>query len=61
MKAVACPKCHLKRNKSLRILALPDGTARRRRKCLECGHRFNTREHIERKSLEVALRAQSSH
>lgn len=49
-----CPKCGKDHDKVLESRSNKDGTSiRRRRLCLECGYRFTSYEHIERKPIIV--------
>lgn len=52
-----CPKCSSLRDKVLDSRASADGNSiRRRRACLDCGHRFTTREEVVRVQLRVIKR-----
>ncbi len=52
-----CPKCSCIEDKVLDSRQARDGSSiRRRRTCLECGHRFTTYEEIERADLRVLKR-----
>lgn len=52
-----CPKCKHQQSKVIDSRPYDDGTAiRRRRECLECGHRFNTYERVEKSPLLVVKR-----
>lgn len=49
-----CPKCGSNNDKVLESRANKEGTSiRRRRECLNCGYRFTSYEHIERKPVVV--------
>lgn len=49
-----CPRCGNDNDKVLESRTNKDGTSiRRRRKCLECGHRFTSYERIEEKPIIV--------
>ena len=49
-----CPRCGKDNDKVLESRSNRDGTSiRRRRKCLECGHRFTSYERIEEKPIIV--------
>ena len=49
-----CPKCKKMENKVVDSRIIKEGSAiRRRRECLECGHRFTTYEYIEKTELLV--------
>lgn len=49
-----CPKCKKMENKVVDSRIIKEGSAiRRRRECLECGHRFTTYEYIEKNELLV--------
>ena len=49
-----CPRCGNDNDKVLESRSNRDGTSiRRRRKCLECGHRFTSYERIEEKPIIV--------
>lgn len=49
-----CPKCGSNNDKVLESRANKEGTSiRRRRECLNCGFRFTSYEHIERKPVVV--------
>ncbi len=52
-----CPKCECQDDKVVDSRASREGaTIRRRRECLQCGHRFTTYESIERQPLMVLKR-----
>ena len=51
-----CPKCSSKNSKVLETRAGKASAIRRRRKCLDCGHRFSTMEEILREGLVVIKR-----
>ena len=52
-----CPKCRLVDDKVIDSRASREGaTIRRRRECLNCGHRFTTYEEIEHEGLMVLKR-----
>lgn len=52
-----CPKCQCPNSKVVDSRPAEDGTSiRRRRECMECGHRFNTYERIERTPILVVKR-----
>ena len=52
-----CPKCSADNDKVLDSRSVRDGAAiRRRRECLNCGHRFTTYEEIDRDELIVVKR-----
>ena len=52
-----CPKCTSIEDKVIDSRIARDGnTIRRRRECLECGHRFTTNESLVRDSLVVVKR-----
>src|SRR5574343_84588 len=52
-----CPKCTSLEDKVIDSRIARDGnTIRRRRECLECGHRFTTNESLVRDSLIVVKR-----
>jgi transcriptional repressor NrdR len=52
-----CPKCNADNDKVLDSRAVRDGAAtRRRRECLNCGHRFTTYEEIGRDETIVVKR-----
>jgi len=52
-----CPKCTSIEDKVIDSRIARDGnTIRRRRECLECGHRFTTNENFVRDSLVVVKR-----
>ncbi len=52
-----CPKCGCQDDKVIDSRASREGaTIRRRRQCLQCGHRFTTYEEIERVGLVVVKR-----
>ena len=56
-----CPKCGKDHDKVLESRSNKDGTSiRRRRLCLECGYRFTSYEHIERKPV-VVIKKDGSH
>lgn len=49
-----CPKCNTDHDKVLESRSNKEGTSiRRRRLCLNCGYRFTSYEHIERKPIVV--------
>ena len=49
-----CPRCGKDNDKVLESRSNKDGTSiRRRRECLECGHRFTSYERIEEKPIMV--------
>ncbi len=49
-----CPKCNIDHDKVLESRSNKEGTSiRRRRLCLNCGYRFTSYEHIERKPIVV--------
>jgi transcriptional repressor NrdR len=55
---VRCPVCADNDDKVVDSRAADDGTAiRRRRECLQCGHRFTTFERIEEQGLVVVKRS----
>ena len=52
-----CPKCEHRENKVIDSREVREGLAiRRRRLCLNCGHRFTTYEEILRAALQVIKR-----
>ena len=52
-----CPKCEHRENKVIDSREVREGTAiRRRRLCLNCGHRFTTYEEVLRAALQVIKR-----
>jgi len=52
-----CLKCNSHDDKVIDSRMSKDGLSiRRRRECLECGHRFTTYEHVERNDLHVVKR-----
>ena len=52
-----CPKCRSLEDKVIDSRASREGaTIRRRRECLQCGHRFTTYEEIEHEGLMVIKR-----
>ncbi|HEX2748843.1 MAG TPA: transcriptional regulator NrdR [Verrucomicrobiales bacterium] len=52
-----CPKCHKDEDKVIDSRISRDGVAiRRRRECIQCGHRFTTYETIEPSDLVVIKR-----
>ena len=52
-----CPKCAHRENKVIDSREVREGTAiRRRRLCLNCGHRFTTYEEVLRAALQVIKR-----
>ena len=52
-----CPKCTSIEDKVIDSRIARDGNSiRRRRECLECGHRFTTNEEFVRDSLAVVKR-----
>lgn len=52
-----CPKCGQKRDRVVDSRLVKDGAAvRRRRICVNCGHRFTTYEQVIRTSLRVVKR-----
>jgi len=52
-----CPKCEHRENKVIDSREVREGAAiRRRRLCLNCGHRFTTYEEILRAALQVIKR-----
>jgi transcriptional repressor NrdR len=52
-----CPKCGCQDDKVVDSRASREGaTIRRRRECIQCGHRFTTYEEIERENLMVLKR-----
>jgi transcriptional repressor NrdR len=54
---VKCQHCHSTNNKVIESRDVADNEAvRRRRECLNCGHRFTTYERIERPNLTVVKR-----
>jgi transcriptional repressor NrdR len=56
-----CPKCGKDHDKVLESRSNKEGTSiRRRRLCLECGYRFTSYEHIERKPI-VVIKKDGSH
>ena len=56
-----CPKCGKDHDKVLESRSNKEGTSiRRRRLCLECGYRFTSYEHIERKPI-VVIKKNGSH
>jgi len=49
-----CPACSHEEDKVLETRAVRDGAAiRRRRSCLDCGHRFTTYEYVESASIQL--------
>ena len=55
-----CPKCGKDHDKVLESRSNKEGTSiRRRRLCLECGYRFTSYEHIERKPIVVVKKDKS--
>jgi transcriptional repressor NrdR len=54
---VKCPKCEHRENKVIDSREVREGAAiRRRRLCLNCGHRFTTYEEVMRTALQVIKR-----
>jgi transcriptional repressor NrdR len=54
---VKCQHCHSTNNKVIESRDVADNEAvRRRRECLNCGHRFTTYERLERPHLTVVKR-----
>ena len=52
-----CPKCEAKENRVIDSREVRNGESiRRRRLCLNCGHRFTTYEEIQRAQLQVIKR-----
>jgi transcriptional repressor NrdR len=52
-----CPKCEHRENKVIDSREVREGVAiRRRRLCLNCGHRFTTYEEVLRAALQVIKR-----
>ena len=52
-----CPKCEHRENKVIDSREVREGAAiRRRRLCLNCGHRFTTYEEVQRTALQVVKR-----
>ena len=52
-----CPKCENRENKVIDSREVREGSAiRRRRLCLNCGHRFTTYEEVMRAALQVIKR-----
>jgi transcriptional repressor NrdR len=52
-----CPKCTGQEDKVIDSRSSREGASiRRRRECLDCGHRFTTYEEVEEKSLVVLKR-----
>jgi len=52
-----CPKCEAKENRVIDSREVRNGNSiRRRRLCLNCGHRFTTYEEIQRAQLQVVKR-----
>jgi len=52
-----CPKCEHRENKVIDSREVREGTAiRRRRLCLNCGHRFTTYEEVLRAALQIIKR-----
>jgi transcriptional repressor NrdR len=52
-----CPRCRHADDKVVDSRASKDGAViRRRRECLQCGHRFTTYEEVEREALLVVKR-----
>jgi transcriptional repressor NrdR len=52
-----CPKCHSVEDKVIDSRIAREGASiRRRRECLECGHRFTTYEHVEEADILVVKR-----
>jgi len=52
-----CPKCGCQDDKVIDSRASREGaTIRRRRQCVQCGHRFTTYEEVERSGLVVVKR-----
>ena len=51
-----CPKCSSDDLKVLETRAGKVASTRRRRECLECGHRFSTIEEVLREDLAVVKR-----
>ncbi len=55
-----CPRCSYQDDKVVDSRAIREGTGiRRRRECLQCGHRFTTHEEIIQAELKVVKRDQS--
>jgi transcriptional repressor NrdR len=53
-----CPRCDLDDDKVVDSRAAEDGSAiRRRRQCIECGHRFTTYERVEEVPILVVKRS----
>lgn len=50
-----CPKCIHGKMKVLQTEAMPDGSVRRRRKCLTCDHRTTTFERADDAWLAAAI------
>ena len=52
-----CPKCEGKENRVIDSREVRNGDSiRRRRACIDCGHRFTTYEEIQRAQLHVVKR-----
>lgn len=52
-----CPKCEHRENKVIDSREVREGSAiRRRRLCLNCGHRFTTYEEVLRAALQIIKR-----
>ena len=52
-----CPKCEHRENKVIDSREVREGSAiRRRRLCLNCGHRFTTYEEVLRATLQIIKR-----
>ena len=52
-----CPKCEHRENKVIDSREVREGAAiRRRRLCLNCGHRFTTYEEVLRATLQIIKR-----
>ena len=55
---IACSKCNGRRTDIIDTRQSPEGYLRRRRKCMDCGHRFSTEENtiIKSRSARHVLR-----
>lgn len=52
-----CPKCEHRENKVIDSREVREGVAiRRRRLCLNCGHRFTTYEEVQRAAVQIVKR-----
>src|SRR6187401_515658 len=57
-----CPKCGRQDDKVIDSRSSREGAAiRRRRECLQCGHRFTTYEEIEKPGLLMVLKRDGRH